>query len=277
LAAAGVGTQQVQVVWLKEADANPTQTFPAHALQLQNELEIIVRLLKSRYPNLRITYVSSRTYAGYASSTLNPEPFAYESGFSVKWMIEKQICGDTSLAFSGPRPSSPWLSWGPYLWADGTTPRVDGFTWQCSDCQTDGTHPSSDGQAKIANLLLNFFKSEPTAAPWFIGSSTTSVGNVTSGNPSQFYLLQNYPNPFNPTTAISYQLSAVSHVILGVYDVLGREVTLLVDEVRPPGSCTVRWDGTAYPSGVYFCRFLTMPIIGGAATFVESKKMILAK
>jgi hypothetical protein len=278
LTAAGVGKQQVQIVWLKEADANPSQAFPAHAFLLQSELESIARLLKSRFLNLKITYVSSRTYAGYATSTLNPEPYAYESGFSVKWMIEKQIGGDTSLAFSGQIIRAPWLAWGPYLWADGTTPRSDGFTWQCADCQADGTHPSSAGQAKVANLLLNFFKSDPTATPWFVGSPATSAEGETSNHPSQFFLHQNYPNPFNPTTAISYQLSALSFVILGVYDVLGREVSTLVNETQVPGSHSVTWDASGCPSGVYFCRIEVTSLSGsGKDFFTDSKKMVLTK
>ncbi|MCX6134385.1 MAG: T9SS type A sorting domain-containing protein [Ignavibacteriales bacterium] len=278
LLAAGVGNQQVQIVWLKEADANPTQAFPTHALLLQSELENIVRLLKSRYPNLKITYVSSRTYAGYATSTLNPEPYAYESGFAVKWMIERQIGGDTSLAFSGSRTRAPWLSWGPYLWADGMTPRVDRFIWQCGDCQADGTHPSSSGQAKVANLLLSFFKTDPTAIPWFVGSPGTSVEDQPSTQRVQFHLHQNYPNPFNPETAISFQLLAHSFVTIKVYDLLGREVSTLVDGIRMPGSHAVRWDASGFPSGIYFCRLEVRPLPGdGRSGFIETRKMVLAR
>ncbi|MEK6572468.1 MAG: hypothetical protein AABZ61_13925, partial [Bacteroidota bacterium] len=119
LGSAGVTRQQVQVAWVKEADAGPTQPFPTHALTLQNKFEAIARILRSRFPNIKIAYWSSRTYGGYATSTLNPEPYAYESGFAVKWLIEKQINGDTSLTYSGGSPRAPWLAWGPYLWADG--------------------------------------------------------------------------------------------------------------------------------------------------------------
>jgi flagellar hook assembly protein FlgD len=70
-------------------------------------------------------------------------------------------------------------------------------------------------------------------------------------------LLQNYPNPFNPTTAISYQLSAVSSVKLNVYDALGREVARLVDGQKPAGVHTVVWNAQNCPSGVYVCRMVT--------------------
>ncbi|HEX9007384.1 MAG TPA: hypothetical protein VF889_08815, partial [Bacteroidota bacterium] len=91
LASANVSRQQVQAVWAKEADANPTAPFPLHAQRLDSECVRIVRILKARFPNLRLCYWSSRIYGGYATTTLNPEPFAYESGFAIKWLIERQI------------------------------------------------------------------------------------------------------------------------------------------------------------------------------------------
>jgi hypothetical protein len=168
LQAAGISDAQVQAVWLKEADADPTTGFPAYAQSVQSELQTVLQMLRSSYPNLCLVYLASRIYAGYASSPLNPEPYAYESGFTVKWLIEQQISGNPDLSYTAGKV--PWLSWGPYLWADGMNPRIgDGLTWACSDFQTaDGTHPSPEGgQPKVANMLLNFFKTDTTTASWF--------------------------------------------------------------------------------------------------------------
>jgi hypothetical protein len=99
----------------------------------------------------------------------------------------------------------------------------------------------------------------------------TAVSVLETGElPTTFSLNQNYPNPFNPTTAISYQLPAVTFVMLQVFDVLGREVAVLVNEVRPAGKYIVRWDASGLPSGVYVCRLR-------AGNFVSAKKMILMK
>ncbi|HEU4387555.1 MAG TPA: hypothetical protein VFV34_07145 [Blastocatellia bacterium] len=171
LAAADVTAKQVQVVWLKEADARPTAGFPQHAITLQHELETAVQILKQRFPNLQLVYCSSRIYAGYASTDLNPEPFAYESGFAVRWMIERQIEGSPDLNFDPIRGEvkAPWLSWGPYLWADGLNVRDDGLTWSCSDYANDGTHPAPGGaRDKVARMLLDFFKTDSTASGWFL-------------------------------------------------------------------------------------------------------------
>jgi len=171
LSRAGVTPLQVQVAWLKEANANPTAPFPTHAETLQAQLAQITRVAKNRYPNLKIIYLASRIYGGYASTTLNPEPYAYESGFSVKWLIEEQINSEPTLNYDSAQGQvlAPWLSWGPYLWADGLVPRSDSLIWLCSDFSTnDGTHPSATGREKVANLLVDFFKSDSTAIPWFV-------------------------------------------------------------------------------------------------------------
>ncbi len=121
--------------------------------------------------------MSSRIYAGYATTALNPEPWAYESGFAVKWTVEAQIGGSPALNFdalAGP-VEAPWIAWGPYTWADGTTPRSDGLTWLCSDFNPDGTHPNPTGSLKVAQRLLDLFHTDPTAA-WYLAPGSGSPG-----------------------------------------------------------------------------------------------------
>ena len=169
LAAMGLTVAQVQVAWLKEANANPPDNFPIHAQELRDDLEAVANNLHDRFSNLKLCYVSSRTYGGYATIPLNPEPQAYETGFSVKWLIEDQINGLPNLNFdpsAGP-VRSPLLLWGPYLWADGTNPRSDGLIWLRTDFEEDGTHPAPDGELKVAGLLSGFYAMDITARPWW--------------------------------------------------------------------------------------------------------------
>jgi Cu/Ag efflux protein CusF len=170
LRAAGVSRAQVQAVWIKQADAGPTQGFPAYARKLQEELTRIVQLLPARFPNVKLAYLSGRTYGGFAKTPLNPEPYAYESGFSVKWLIEQQLNGDPALnceARRGP-VKAPWLSWGPYLWDNGAVPRADGYRPEERDFAPDGTHHAGPGMEKMGDLLLQFFKTDSTTRPWFV-------------------------------------------------------------------------------------------------------------
>lgn len=164
LANAGVTAAQVATAWVKLANRQPTGPFPAHAEQLQQHTAAVLRMLRTKFPNLALAYLSSRIYAGYATSTLNPEPYAYESAFAMRWVIEDQLQG--RLPFGA--ATAPWLGWGPYLWADGLRPRSDGLTWACADFAADGTHPSSSGRQKVAQLLLQFVRTDATARHWYL-------------------------------------------------------------------------------------------------------------
>ncbi len=261
LTSAGLTRQQVQAAWVKEANANPTQVFPRHAQILDSQLVLIARILKSKYPNIQLAYWSGRTYGGYATTSLNPEPYAYESAFAVQWTIARQINGDTALTYSGASPKSPWLAWGPYLWADGMVPRSDGLVWTCDDFVTsDRTHPSTSGRLKVAQMLLTFFQTDTTTKSWFLRSATT-FAESKSQSPNAFSLEQNYPNPFNPTTKLSFVIPArpaggghSSLVSLKVFDLLGREVATLVNEPKDAGEYRVVFDASNLSSGVFLYR-----------------------
>ena len=112
-------------------------------------------------------YLSSRIYGGYNIAGIrrvNPEPFAYETAFSVRWVIQDQIAREKKGKVDG-----PVLLWGPYLWADGVTPRKsDQLVWERKDLGEDGVHPSQRGGQKVANLLLEFFKNDAGAKSWFV-------------------------------------------------------------------------------------------------------------
>jgi hypothetical protein len=99
-----------------------------------------------------------------------------------------------------------------------------------------------------------------------------TVSGVASaeGLPGNFALSQNYPNPFNPSTNFEYRIVNTGSVRLTVIDILGRTVATLVNEARQPGIYTIRWDASAFPSGVYYYRLQ-------AGTFVDTKKMVLMK
>ena len=103
----------------------------------------------------------------------------------------------------------------------------------------------------------------------------TSVGNENARLPESYLLEQNYPNPFNPSTVINYQLPVYGRVELKIFDVLGREVSTLVNEEKSPGKYQVQWNGTNsfgnfVSSGIYFYRLTS-------GKFTEIKKMVLIK
>ncbi|MEO7167972.1 MAG: hypothetical protein ABI787_01455 [Spartobacteria bacterium] len=156
-----IAPAQVQIVWLKTALAGESRPFPENARLLQRTLRTIVGILGTKFPQLKLVYVSSRTYGGYSKSDLSPEPTAYESAFAVKWLIEERLNNQSHSS------AVPWVSWGPYLWADGLRPRGDGLIWERGDFESDGVHTSAQGASKVATLLFEFLQRDPTAKPWF--------------------------------------------------------------------------------------------------------------
>jgi len=217
-APAGVTERQVQVVWILQANGGPgvrgcganrflpcrplcdpktpgcvNDALGTEALRYESQLGELLRIATVRWPNLKLAFLSSRVFAGNTKVPISPEPFAYEYGFSVKWLIEKQIAQERThavdpvagnLDFS--RGTVPWVAWGPYLWANGSAPRSDGLVWcngeQFAPChgevdfQADGTHPSPFGMKKVADLLMEFFLSSPFTSSWFKTPSALARG-----------------------------------------------------------------------------------------------------
>jgi hypothetical protein len=103
-------------------------------------------------------------------------------------------------------------------------------------------------------------------------TSLTGIYQNSRGIPEHSSLSQNYPNPFNPNTYIKYQITnnLPRQVTLKIFDILGKEIATLVNEKQSPGTYEVNWNGSAYPSGVYFYKLVT-------GDFTETKKMILLK
>jgi aminopeptidase N len=131
-----------------------------------------------------------------------------------------------------------------------------------------------------------------------VGSITTSVGGQPIAVPGEFALEQNYPNPCNPVTSMRYSVgavsglhSSVSDVRLAVYDLLGREVAVLVNEKKAPGEYEMQFDGSQLSSGVYFYRMQagdpsTSPSAklgtesssnGSGRIFVQTRKLLLLR
>jgi phospholipase C len=159
LAQGGLSDAQVQAVWLYQADPAGRANPAAYLARLTAELGQIVTVATEKFPNLAQVFVSNREYGGYATTALNPEPYAYLSSFA----------GQQLVAHSVTDPSArPFISWGPLLWTDGTKGRSDGFTWTCADVGPDGTHPSPAGTTKVAGLLHQFFDTSPFTG-WFRG------------------------------------------------------------------------------------------------------------
>ncbi|MGV8018665.1 MAG: T9SS type A sorting domain-containing protein [Ignavibacteria bacterium] len=101
--------------------------------------------------------------------------------------------------------------------------------------------------------------------------SVAAVRNISTLNPNKFKLHQNYPNPFNSVSKIKFEIAKLGDVNITVYDILGKEVSSLVNEKLKPGTYETFFDGSGLSSGIYFCRLIVN------TESKDFKKMILLK
>jgi hypothetical protein len=159
-----------------------------------------------------------------------------------------------------------------------------GPTWQLENHPTviTGSHNWTNSAENTNNentLIIEddtvslMYLQEFTARYYQFGGTDSIKVDVradATGLPETMALMQNYPNPFNPNSDIRYQISEFRNVRLAVYDLLGREVALLVNEMKPAGMYEVRFDASGLASGVYLYRLT-------AGAFVETRKMIVLR
>lgn len=243
----GSSPLQAQVAWIKEADAGPTGTFAVSSETLAVHLARVVQILKSKFPNVKLAYFTSRIYAGYATTMLNPEPYAYESGFAVRRVLERQLSGDPALNFDpgAGAVTAPWLAWGPYLWADGLNARSDGLTWACSEFATDGTHPAAAAQLKVADSLLAFFRWDATTAPWYRVPGELGAG---PRQPTSLLAVVASPNPSAHGTVFSVTAPPGQPWTLELIDASGRRL-LTKRGIGRGAAEPVPWDGMSTRGG----------------------------
>jgi hypothetical protein len=137
-----------------------------------------------------------------------------------------------------------------------------------------GTAPSQGEDALVSINVIDGHNNSDTQTFTLHVSNTITNVKLNNNLPTTFSLFQNFPNPFNPSTTINYQIPKVGFVTLKVYDVLGREVALLVNEEKPAGSYRVNFDASSVKgelsSGIYFYRI-------SVGNYSSVKKMVLLK
>ncbi len=165
---AGYSPLQVQALLFIATDSPahpkallPQPQFPKQIEEMQRNLGMVLARFAKDFPNLKIAYLMSdglRHYSGV-------EPYAYQEGFAVKWLIESQIKKQPGTAFEGKSRKLPWLAWGPYIWDN---------SWDESYF-LDGTHAAPMARAVFVEKTWQLFTSDSVAKPWFLRESTKGV------------------------------------------------------------------------------------------------------
>ena len=246
------------------------------------------------------TYVSSMSFLngqqGWAATVSGT---VYVTGNGGKsWSLLSQVADNESWGFIHFfTPDSGWIysgscrlstdggrSWPFYWYPSPVWGNISMGTRLVGWANAAGIKKTTDGGATWVQQIYDPYMSASISAVdslvcWALTNRgvfrTTSGGGFLSvedvgEHPSRIILFQNYPNPFNPTTAVSYQLSVVSNVKLVVYDLLGREVAVLVNQRNDAGLHEVRFNASGLSSGVYVYRLT-------AGRNLESRKMMLVR
>ena len=164
---------------------------------------------------------------------------------------------------------------------------ADNYAKAVSGWSGSGTPPSSYYSAlwqKCQNFTIDQFQRATLDlaclwyTAWVNAGLSTDVTESLENMPNGFELFQNYPNPFNPRTDFRFQIPEYGFVSLRIYDILGREVTTIVNEDLAPGKYSQTWDAGHVASGIYFYRLtVRQKEVGQAGSFTGVKKMVLLK
>lgn len=166
----GLTEAQVQVAWIEtDNTSNGDTLFPRAPLLLINDLKVLLETIKLKFPNIKICYLSSRAFSGYALASASEigkgllYPRDYYNGWALKWMVEKQINNEPGFTIS----TIPFITMGNYNWSQGSQPRMDGFFLDCNlDIGSDGLHLTAPGEEKIGALMKSFFLTDTTTYGW---------------------------------------------------------------------------------------------------------------
>jgi hypothetical protein len=227
----------------------------------------------------------------YSSSPLDPMYYRLnEEGFYARYHSPSYPSPYHEIAYykKGGVPGDSWSQFYNIGLGDSTYFEIlDTLTWPVFDQWVNIKHVfvrDSSGLFLEGILYTDEFgmisKIADFAPPFYL--TGCRIGGITYGDTSlvvgvkdfrssyDFYLHQNYPNPFNSATVISYEVKDQSFIELIVYDIMGREIDILINEEKPPGKYSVNFNGVNLPSGIYFYRLN----IGGKT---EIRKMTLLK
>ena len=217
-------------------------------------------------------YDTVRVYHHITGKT-NPLKIAISATSNSAPFLNKSIPGQTAYVdqlFTFQIPDSTFLD--PDI-GDTLMYQVNGLpSWLSFNAQTHTFQGTPTQTVRLITIGITVNDLLITSASTTFRMAVLSASGIDDQQiqPKEYRMMQNYPNPFNPSTIIEYQVPTFSRVNLKVYDVLGREVALLVNEAKNAGQYSVKWDAPGMPSGIYFCRITT-------ENFSQVKRMLLIK
>jgi hypothetical protein len=206
---------------------------------------------------------------GLAATSTSPPMISRTTDGGLSW---------TSVSIGSGVTGTCYLNWIPYspvvyvLGSNGGIKRStdNGLTWVTTPVPNGVTNLTHFDFHHYTNIIFGYAVSSNGNVLRLVDTLDILTGMNNNEVPLNYSLGQNYPNPFNPATLIEYSLPKESFVKLSVYDVLGNEIDVLVNETQKGGNYEIGWKAENFTSGVYFYKI-------EAGEFTQTRKMILLK
>jgi hypothetical protein len=277
--------------WCGQASYNGPEG-PTHVTEAIKEYLAHMAQLELDYPMVKFVYMTGHVdgYPGYSALRANNDSIKefcnlnnkilYDFEDIESWDPDGNYYGDKHVTYgcNWDANENDTTSETPETGGAPATPLNGDRNWAL---EWQDAHPGDWYECYLLNAHTQHLNHNLKAYTfWWLmarlaGWDGTGVEKQRGEVPQVFNVLQNYPNPFNPSTIISYQLLVTSYISLKIYDILGREITTLVNEVKIAGTYTVQWDGKnsdgqTVGSGVYFYQLQ-------AGVLTETKKLVLVR
>ncbi len=265
----GLNPKQVQVIWVEQENTNSYDTlFNTATTALVNDFLRLMKVIKLKFPNAQICYVSARTYAGYADP-IDPElskgllyPRDYFNGWAIKRLVENVINATGEYDYEGVDAIIPLVTWGTYNWTDGSTPRNDGMFLDCyEDTDPDGLHLSGVGKYKFGQYMFDYFKTDTTAQYWYYDEGFLDIKNqdlakseiMIVPNPASGNTIKFNTTAFLPNEQVNYQIADATGKLITTGIGYGNENIDITINDLPSGLYTIN---AFAESGVAAGRFI---------------------
>ncbi len=256
-----IDPDQVQIAWMMYQSEATTNNVETYVTYVTGQYKLILAEMLDQMPNLRQVFISGMHYTGYTDPAHErydamAEPKGYWGNLAIRELINMQIDGDPDLDFEGADRKVPYVTWGPYFWADGSNERSDGLTWTCDEFRSDATgggfHLKEEFQYKEADMLRTFLETDPVASIWYNDGpkwASCGTGRYAGSVPDETEALTVTPNPFVQEITVQIPGALTDATTLQIVDLSGREI---YSELLDGGMRSViTIDASHIPDGIY--------------------------
>lgn len=271
LDAKAIEPEQVQIAWMLLMSNTDSMDLDYYIDTVTKEYIQIIQNLQTILPNLQQIFISGVHYTGYTSQYHHRynyivEPFGYWSNLVVKNVIGLQINGDTRLDYLGEDKVAPFITWGPYFWADGITPRAsDDLSWQCHYFRDDtiggGFHLKDEYKYLEGDLIDDFFNTNAISRIWYKdGAAWTACGTprmeeTDDALSTDENTLMLYPNPVAAILHVEVPPHIMQQAQVQIFNSAGKLVHTQIFDASKTIALNIDMDD--WPGGMYFVRMYT--------------------